>query len=377
MNRVRPVIGDIFQSKMQTLVNTANTVGVMGKGLALEFKNRFPDMFEDYVRRARAGEVKLGHPYLFKRLVPPWILVFPTKEHWRSVSRLSDIEAGLEHVRRNYRQWGITSIAVPPLGCGLGQLEWSIVGRTLYRHLAELDIPVELYAPTGTPLDEVAPEFLSRPSEAQLVECARNGKSNIPSGLIVVIEALRRIERTPYHWPIGRVAFQKLAYFGTEMGLATGLKFQRASFGPYDENTKAVVTRLVNNGLLEERRYGTGRMFRVSAGPTFEDVRRRFASDIAENEETIRRLVDLFCRIRTTQQAEMVATVHFARRTMRPRQGGKPSECDVLSEVLEWKKKHRPSYDKTEVGSTIRALAVLGWLDVAPSKDLPTALEPA
>jgi O-acetyl-ADP-ribose deacetylase (regulator of RNase III)/uncharacterized protein YwgA len=377
MSNVKPLIGDIFKSKAQTLVNTANTVGVMGKGLALEFRRRFPDMFEDYVKRCQRREVKLGYPYLFKRLVPPWILVFPTKDHWRSVSRLADIEAGLEHVKRNYRQWGITSLAVPPLGCGLGQLEWAIVGPTMYRHLAELDIPVELYAPAGTPLEEIAPQYLSRPSEAQLVEAARDGGARIAAGMFVVLEALHRIEHTPYHWPIGRVAFQKLVYFATQMGVDTGLRFRRASFGPFAEDLKAVETRLVNNGLLEEQHAEMGKLFRVSVGPTFADARERHCVEIAANEDTIRRLVDLFCRIRTTQQAEMVATIHFARGTMRRQNTDRPSETDVLHEVMEWKKKRRSPLPEEEVGSTIRVLAALGWLDVAPSKDLPVILEPA
>lgn len=377
MSNVRPLIGDIFKSRAQTLVNTANTVGVMGKGLALEFRKRYPDMYEDYLRRVKRHEVKLGCPYLLKRLVPPWILVFPTKEHWRSVSRLADIEAGLEHLERNYRVWGITLLAVPPLGCGLGQLEWTIVGPTLYRHLTELDIPVELYAPAGTPLEEITPAFLSKPNEAQLVECAGNGNSKIAPGLIVVLEALHRIQNTRYHWPIGRTAFQKLAYFGTQMGLDTGLQYRRASFGPFAEDLKEAETRLVNNGLLDEEHSETGKMFRVSVGTTFQDARKRYAGEIAANEQIIARLVDLFCRIRTTDQAELVATIHFARATMRPAAAVRPTEDDVLREVLEWKRWHRPTYNPVKVGSTIRALAALGWLDVAPSADLPTIPESA
>ena len=88
-------IGDLFDSDAQTLVNTVNCVGVMGKGVALEFKNRFPDMHEDYVARCNAGQVRLGRPYLYRSLVPPWVLNFPTKDHWRSVSRLQDIQEGL------------------------------------------------------------------------------------------------------------------------------------------------------------------------------------------------------------------------------------------------------------------------------------------
>src|SRR3990172_8515101 len=109
------LIGDIFKSKAQTLVNTVNCVGIMGKGLALEFKNRFPDMFKDYETRCQKGEVKLGKPYLYKLLVPPWVLLFPTKEHWRSVSNIKDIEAGLQYLVDNCQRWGITSLAIPPI----------------------------------------------------------------------------------------------------------------------------------------------------------------------------------------------------------------------------------------------------------------------
>ena len=125
---VRVLIGNLFDSHAQTMVNTVNTVGVMGKGIALEFRKRFPDMYEDYVRRCERGEVRLGSPYLYRRLLPPWVLNFPTKGHWRSIARLSDIVAGLEFVLAHYRDWGIESLAVPPLGCGEGQLEWRIEG---------------------------------------------------------------------------------------------------------------------------------------------------------------------------------------------------------------------------------------------------------
>jgi len=97
---VKVVVGDILNSKAQTLVNTVNTVGVMGKGVALAFRERFPDMFEDYRKRCELGQVKLGKPYLYRRPELPWILNFPTKEHWRSVSRLEDIIRSKEIANR-------------------------------------------------------------------------------------------------------------------------------------------------------------------------------------------------------------------------------------------------------------------------------------
>lgn len=100
---MRILIGDILQSKAQTLINTVNCVGVMGKGIALEFKKRFPAMFEDYAAKCERGEVRPGVPYLYRTLFPPQIINFPTKDHWRSVSKVSDIERGLNYLLDNYK----------------------------------------------------------------------------------------------------------------------------------------------------------------------------------------------------------------------------------------------------------------------------------
>lgn len=138
--------GNLLQSRAQTLVNTVNCIGVMGKGIALAFKRRYPEMFNDYAERCRRGEVGLGRPYLYKA-DDHWIVNFPTKQHWRARSHLQDVIDGLEYLEKHYREWGVTSLAVPALGCGNGQLEWNVVGPTIARHLGRFDIPVELYPP--------------------------------------------------------------------------------------------------------------------------------------------------------------------------------------------------------------------------------------
>src|SRR5680860_321299 len=153
--------GNLLESDAQTLVNTVNCVGVMGKGIALQFKKRFPQMYADYEIRCKRDEVRLGEPYVFRQLLGPQIVNFPTKGHWRSLAKLSDIVEGLAFLETHYKSWGVTSIAVPPLGCGNGQLEWNVVGRTLYRHLERFDIPVELYAPEGTPYREMQSTYLA------------------------------------------------------------------------------------------------------------------------------------------------------------------------------------------------------------------------
>ncbi len=264
--------GDLLASKAQTLVNTVNCVGIMGKGIALAFKRRYPEMFKDYVRRCDRGEVQLGRPYVY-RADDHLILNFPTKQHWRAVSRLKDIIAGLEYLEAHSREWGITSLAVPPLGCGNGQLEWEVVGPTLHRHLSRLDIPVELYVPHGETLTGQqslfgASDEAATPDRERFVEAE----------WVAVVAILDRLERQQHHWPVGRIMFQKLVYFATQAGIPTGLQYEAASYGPYAADLKRMLARLQNNGLAVERQRGN--MFEVRVGPTYRDAVAQFRSGV-------------------------------------------------------------------------------------------------
>lgn len=365
---IRVMLGDLFESNAQTWVNTVNCVGVMGKGVALGFKQRFPEMFTEYELRCQRGDVRLGKPYLFKQLVEPWILNFPTKQHWRQVTNLKDIIAGLEYLEAHYRGWGIKSLAVPPLGCGNGQLEWRVVGPTLYRNLQKLEIPIELYAPHGTPHGELQPSFLGAiGAEGDLTPNAPEPQF-IQPGLVAIVEAVRRLQSQPHHPPVGRTTFQKIAYVLTDLGVDTGLKYHRGSYGPYSDQLKPVVGRLMNNGLLHEQRLG--RMIEVRTGPTFPDARHAYAEQLKNYEPAIRKTTDLFMRV-GTGQAELVATICFAHRELEVEMRTQPSEVDVLRRVLDWKRRRRPPLSEIDIANHIRNLAALGWIDVKASSELP------
>lgn len=362
------LVGDILKSKAQTLINTVNCVGVMGKGIALEFKNRFPDMYEDYVRRCQRGEVRPGVPYLYKTLFPPQIINFPTKDHWKSISKLSDIERGLRYLLQHYEAWGVTSLAIPPLGCGNGQLEWRAVGPLICRFAKAMAIPVEMYAPYGTSPKELQEEFLSRQSDGPSEEpTVKNGKSGLNPAWVALVEILARIEQQPYHWPVGRTLFQKIAYVATNEGLPTGLQYQRSSFGPFSGDLKSLEAKLINNGLLQEER--RGRMFMVKVGPNYSRVRQKYTSQFEEWHTILDKAVDLFSRV-NTDQAEIIATVLFAARELKDEQT-RPSERAVLDAVMHWKQKRRPPLDREQVASAIRNLAALEWLSVTPDPNLP------
>ena len=156
------------------------------------------------------------------------------------------------------------------------------------------------------------------------------------------------------------------------MGLKTGIEFRRSSFGPFSPQLKAKLTKLVNNGLIKEEKFGN--LFMIKVGKTFEDARKVYEKEITSKENVIERLTDLFCRL-NTKQAEIAATVHFGWKTMKTKPGVEPTEEDVLNEVMNWKRKHRPPYDRLETAKAIRNLAVHGWLDVKPSEKLPDEIE--
>ena len=146
---MRYTTGDIFKADAEALVNPVNCVGVMRKGLALQFENAYPDNFEAYRSACKRGAVVPGQMFIFKTGAstnPRYIINFPTKRHWRNKSRIEDVESGLQALAEDLISWGIRSVAVPPLGCGLGGLEWSEVRPRIESYLAHLtDVDVIIY----------------------------------------------------------------------------------------------------------------------------------------------------------------------------------------------------------------------------------------
>lgn len=173
--RISLVKGDMFFSRMQTLTISVNCVGIMGKGLASTAKYRFPDVYVEYQDLCKKKSIKMGLPYIYQRessvfneladevsgdesaASQTWFLLFPTKNHWRNDADREGIEQGLKWLVDNYKNKGITSIAMPALGCGLGQLEWREIGPLMCRYLSKMDIDSIVYLPME---GEVPSEFL-------------------------------------------------------------------------------------------------------------------------------------------------------------------------------------------------------------------------
>lgn len=285
---------------------------------------------------------------------------FPTKDHWRSVSNLRDIIEGLAHVADHYKEWGITSMAFPPLGCGQGQLDWKIVGPVMHERLSQLDIPVEIYAPIGTPENQMTESFLRSAAPHRDTEATQS----IDPAWVCLVEILSRVLAHRYHWPVGRTVFQKIAYVATKEGLPTKIEFVRASFGPFSPQVKGILVRLVANGLVRERQIG--RMFSLETGQSFPQARCTYESELKRWDPTISKVVDLFLRV-DTALAEVVSTVLFAAGEFDHKKVT-PTDEMIIDSVLEWKERRRPPLDRSIVTGAVYDLGALGWLEFTPTQ---------
>jgi len=366
-------IGDMFKSNAEALVNSVNCVGVMGKGVALEFKKRFPHMFDQYVHECNTGLIKPGVLTIYRDLLNSKVVInFPTKKHWKSPTLLSDIETGLDYFSDHYKEWQIQSVAFPPLGCGSGGLSWSDVGPLMYSKLHDLDLVVEIYAPFGTPAEELKEEFLLDREGKTSRRRGRTIRGTLHEGEIAVLEVLQRIQREQYAKQIGRVMFQKACYVLTEAGVPTEMVFSKNSFGPFSPDAQHALVIFANNNLIKEER--AGGMFRVIVTDEYDKIRKEYKHFIEQNEVGIAKAVDLLGRIKNTDQGEEVATVMYAAKSLGLQRKEYPTPDEILGYIFEWKKRWGGSNNKkSSLIETIGDLAMLGWVKVRDGESLVSA----
>jgi len=333
-------IGNIFESQATTLVNTVNCVGVMGKGIALEFKKKYPNMFSEYVDLCNKGFVKPGVPYYYHDLLGTSIINFPTKNHWRSPSKLSYIISGLDWFRDNYDSLGIKSIAFPPLGCGNGGLPWSVVGPLMYSKLNDLPIDIEIFAPYGTAPEQITEKYLISNSVESPKEVIGNQRQQINKYWYLILYIIRKLNNDTYSLNVGRTIFQKICYFLTYSGISTGFKFVEGSYGPYSIEAKQALVTLSNANLMTERKLG--KMVETVVSPEFKLDYSVYTQDEVNRAN---KTFDLLSRIRSTEQAEVIATVLFSYDELSKLERS-VTEKQIFDHVMNWKSRWKGEKEK-------------------------------
>ena len=368
---MRVLIGNIFESEMKTLVNTVNCVGVMGKGIAHVVKKRFPAVFEDYARRCKSSQVRLGEPYHFTDLTGVSIVNFPTKNHWRAMTRLSDIENGLDFFVASAHEWQIESVAFPPLGCGNGGLEWVQVGPLMYSKLKHLDIPVEIYAPFGTPVAQLTEEFLGADQQTHLLAKGRR-RTHLRPEWGALVEVLYELERQPHAIPVGREVFKWICYVMTHLGLDTGFRTGRGGYSYFANEVQEAVNVLANNNWIMEERHGRSILLKVGSAYIAERI--NLQKRLGAFSQEIAKTVDLCSRIKNTNQAREIAAILSAVSDLERDHGpDNVSEQDVLDHVLDpGKTPTRANRNQGGVLDAIRSLEMLGWITLRFNESLWT-----
>jgi O-acetyl-ADP-ribose deacetylase (regulator of RNase III) len=314
--------GNLLEARVEALVNTVNTEGVMGKGIALQFKKAFPTSYDPYRKECDAGRMQIGKVLVVHlgTLVPRYIIHFPTKKHWRSRSKLDYVKQGLVDLVVQVRALGIRSIAIPPLGCGNGGLDWSDVRPLIETAFAALpDVRAILYEPAG------APEPAAMPNRTKL--------PNMTAGRAAVLAMMDRYLSTGFLYRLSLLEIQKLAYFLQEAGQPLKLSYTAGQYGPYADNLRHVLNHI--EGHFTEG-YGEGRNSPETPMRLRPGAAEQAAAFLAEDAATrarIDRVSELIEGFETPFGMELLATVHWA---MVHDQDARDREDAAIAAVHDW-----------------------------------------
>lgn len=337
--------GNLLRADAEALVNTVNTVGHMGKGIALQFKQAYPENFKAYAQAVRKGAVQPGRMFVVPTghvTNPRYIINFPTKRHWRSRSRIEDIEAGLGALVEEIGRLGIRSIAIPPLGCGNGGLDWADVRPRIVRALDKIpDVRVLLFAPRGAPAAADMPIRTRRPQ--------------MTAGRALLVKLMDQYLGLAYRLTLLEV--QKLAYFLQEAGEPLRLRYEPGHYGPYAANLNNVLERIEGHYL---RGYGD------SQKPDAEIGLLRGATEEADaflvshqaSRERLRRVASLIEGFETPYGMELLSSVHWV--------GTRGSDVrtadDAIRAVHSWNERKRRMFSPAHMRVAWDQLADAAWL---------------
>ena len=344
---IRFTTGDILAEDAEALVNTVNCVGVMGRGIALQFKKAFPENFRVYAEACERGEVQPGRMFVFetRQLTNPrYIVNFPTKRHWRGNSRIEDIDAGLKDLATVIRKRDIRSIAVPPLGAGLGGLEWSDVRPRIENALHGFnDLDVVVFEPRGAP----ETERMVRSREVPRMTAGR-------AALVGLMDRYLNGLLDPF---VTLLEVHKLMYFMQVAGQPLRLKFSKAVYGPYAENLRHVLNAVEGHFVSG---YGDGgdrpdKQLELVPGAV-ED-----AAEVLRRSHATRkrfdRVTDLVDGFESAFGLELLATVHWVLERDNP-----ASQDDLVALTYAWNDCKR-RFSPRQIRLAADVLREKGWAD--------------
>ena len=338
--------GDILRADTEALVNTVNCVGIMGRGIALQFKNAFPENFHAYADACARGEVQPGRMFVFEigeLGYPRWIINFPTKRHWRGKSRMEDVEIGLQALVDVIREKGIRSIAIPPLGSGLGGLAWSEVRSRIEAALRSLtDVQIVVYEPNGSP----APERMTHVREVP----------KMTAGRAALVELIHRYLGGLLDPTVTLLEVHKLMYFMQEAGEPLRLRYTQAPYGPYAENLRHVLHAIEGHLVSGYADGGDAPDKLLTLVPGAIDEAERFLEQHDDTRSRFGRVAALVEGFESPFGLELLSTVHW----VMEREGAGILD-DVVARTYAWNPRKR-QFTRRQIDIAMRVLREKGWV---------------
>lgn len=347
--------GNLLRADVDALVNTVNTVGVMGKGIALQFKRAYPDMFTAYAKAAKAGNIQLGRMHVWETHAfdgPRFVINFPTKRHWRGPSKIDYVRAGLDDLARVIRERGIKSVAVPPLGCGNGGLDWAQVRPLIEESLGAIDgVDVLLFPPAGAPPAPDMPD--NRP------------RRRMTPGRAAMLAMMGHYQERTYEAP-SVIEVQKLMYFLQFAGEKLRLNFVKGHYGPYADNLRVVLSELEGQYLVGfgdgSRKVNEAEPLRLLPG--YEAEIEAALADQDTTRERMNRVLQLAEGFETAYGLELLSSTHWIAQT-------EPATADdpvlVAAAIRKWTQRKAQLFTPQHVKIAWAALQRDGWLRPSPA----------
>lgn len=337
---------DLLRTPADAIVNTVNCVGVMGKGIALQFKQKWPENFKAYELACKEEKVRIGEMFIYDSgglVQPHFIINFPTKKHWKEKTKIHYIDQGLDDLVKQIIKLGIKSIAIPPLGCGNGGLFWNDVKSLIENAFYELsDVEVQLFEPRGAP-DPKTMEVNTK-------------KPNMTPGRAAIVKLLSIYRQMEYS--LGRLEIQKLAYFLEQAGQDLKLKFAKDKYGPFSNTLRHVLVAMdghyiegVGDNVVESE---------IRPTQTALEEANKFINDTKEVnlQNRIDRVAKLIEGFETPYGMELLSSVHWVSKY----ENNISNVNDAIREIHAWNDRKKEILNKEHIKIAWERLNNLGWI---------------
>ncbi len=343
--------GNLFEAEVEALVNTVNTVGVMGKGIALQFCKSFPEIMQPYKDACEKKTLSVGTvqtiqlPFLEGMAGPKYVINFPTKKHWKSDSKIEFVQSGLKALREEIERLQIKSIAVPPLGCGLGGLNWGDVRHEIETSLGDLsEVDVFVYEPVGKPK---AAAMKSAPK-----------KPNMTPGRAALLGLMRRYMVPMMDDAVTLLELHKLMYFMQEAGEPLRLDFVKGKYGPYATNLRHVLNAIEGHFVtgFGDASEEPGKV--LDPSPTAIEKAENYLESKPATRTRIGKVESLIDGFETAYGMELLASVHWVAKH-EDNSARSPEQAVTL--IHDWNDRKRESFLSEHIQVAWDRLAAKEW----------------